>query len=211
MHRINLYVGWNDVRKTYDSVFQEFVIEMLNFIKAPKWIISWLKEAMRTWWTILQVKEGKQFELSREIEIDFGIFQGDFLSPTLFCIAFMIVSSIVRNLKLGYVPGPLSNRETKKVKTHGLLMDDLKIYTAGKTQLEKVMKEVTIVMKSIGLSLGMDKCAILAGERGKVKPAEDIVLSEDQIIKALEDNKLYTYLGMAQREDCVDIVLSRKL
>ena len=39
-------------------------------------------------------------------------------------------------------------------------MDDLKIYTAKKTQLEKVMKEVTVVMKSIRLSLGMDKCAM---------------------------------------------------
>ena len=46
-------------------------------------------------------------------------------------------------------------------------MDDLKIYTAEKTQLEKVMKEVTVVMKSIRLSLGMDKCAILAVERGE--------------------------------------------
>ena len=69
------------------------------------------------------------------------------------------------------------------------------IYTAGKTQLEKVMKEVTVVMKSIGLSLGMG--AILAIERGKVKPTEDIVLSKDQFIEALEDNKIYTYLGMA--------------
>ena len=69
------------------------------------------------------------------------------------------------------------------------------------------MKEVTVVMKSIGLSLGMDKCAILAVERKKVKPTEDIVLSEDQIIEALEDNKLYTYLGMAQREDCVDSLI----
>ena len=123
------------------------------------------------------------------------------------CASTLIIYTtfIVRNLKLGYVPGPPSNRE--KMKTHGLLMDDLKIYTAGKTQLEKVMKEVTVVMKSIGLSLGMDKCAILAVERGKVKPTEDIVLSEDQIIKALEDNKLHTYLGMAQREDCVDSLI----
>ena len=60
------------------------IIEMLNFIKAPKWIIGWLKEAMRTWRTILQVKEGKQFKLSREIEIDCGIFQGDSLSPHYF-------------------------------------------------------------------------------------------------------------------------------
>ena len=87
------------------------------------------------------------------------------------------------------------------MKTHELLMDGLKIYTAGKTQLEKVIKEVTVVMKSIELSLGMDKCAILAAERGKMKPTKDILLSEDKIIEELEDNKLYTYLGMAQRED----------
>ena len=43
--------------------------------------------------------------------------------------------------------------------------------------------------------------------RGEVKPADDIVLSEDQIIEALEDNKLYTYLGMAQREDCIDSLI----
>ena len=94
-------------------------------------------------------------------------FSGDSLRPTLFYKAFMIVSFIVRNLKLGYVPGPPLNRETRKMKMHGLSMDDLTIYTAGKTQLEKVMKEVTIVMKSIGITLGMDKCAILAIERGK--------------------------------------------
>ena len=47
------------------------------------------------------------------------------------------------------------------MKTHGLLMDDLKIYTTGKTQLEKAMKEVTVVMKRIGLSLGMNKCELI--------------------------------------------------
>ena len=81
MYKRNLYVGWTDVRNAYDSVFQEFIIEMLNFIKAPKWIIGWLKEAIRTWRTILQVKEGKQFKLSREIVIDCGIFQGGFPKP----------------------------------------------------------------------------------------------------------------------------------
>ena len=63
-------------------------------------------------------------------------------------------------------------------------MDDLMIYTAGKTRQEKVMKEVTVVMKSIELTLGMDNCTTLAVEREKVKPSEGIVLSEDQIIKA---------------------------
>ena len=81
MYKRNLYVGWTDVKKAYDSVFQEFIIEMLNFIKAPKWII----EAMRTWRTMLQVKEGKQFKLSREIEIDCGNFQGDLFKESRQC------------------------------------------------------------------------------------------------------------------------------
>ena len=119
----------------------------------------------------------------------------------------MIVSFIVRNLKLGYVPGPPLNRETKKIKTHGLLIDDLKIYTAGKTQVEKVMKEVTVLMRSIGLSLGMDKCAILAVERGKVKPTEDIVLSDDQIIESIS----YIHIWEWHKEKIVLKVLSRKL
>ena len=62
----------------------------------------------------------------------------------------MLVSIIARNLKPGYVPRPPSNRETTKMKTHGLLMDDLKIYKAGKTQLEKVIKEVTVVISQMG-------------------------------------------------------------
>ena len=53
-----MYVGWTDF----------YIFEMLNFIKAPKWIISWLKEVMRTWRTILQVREGKEFKLSRLAE-----------------------------------------------------------------------------------------------------------------------------------------------
>ena len=61
MYKRNLYVGLTDVRKAYDSVFQEFMIVILNFIKTHKRIISWLKEAMRTWRTILQVREGKEY------------------------------------------------------------------------------------------------------------------------------------------------------
>ena len=36
MYERNLYVGWTDVRKVYESVFRKFIIEMLNFMKAPK-------------------------------------------------------------------------------------------------------------------------------------------------------------------------------
>ena len=70
-------------------------------------------------------------------------------------------------MKLGYVPGPPTARDTRKITTHGVLMDDLKIYTTGGKQMEKVINELTDAMKSIGLTLGMDKCATLAIVRGQ--------------------------------------------
>ena len=50
-----------------------------------------------------------------------------------------------------------------------------------------------------------------SSREGERKPTEGIVLSEDQIIEALEDNKLYTYLGMAHREDYIDSLVKEIL
>ena len=72
------------------------------------------------------------------------------------------------------------------------------------------MKEVAVVMKSIELSLGMGKCAILAVERGKMKPTENIVLSKDQIIEVLEDNKLYTYLYSKNQDSVEKSIVSKE-
>ena len=45
LYKRNLYIGWTDVRKAYDSIYQEFIIDILQYVKAPKWIIQWLKKA----------------------------------------------------------------------------------------------------------------------------------------------------------------------
>ena len=103
--------------------------------------------------TILQVRNGKECKPSKEIDIGCGIFQGDALSPTLFCIAYFAISYKIRNMKLGYVPGPPTARDTRKMKTHGVMMDDLKIYTTGEKQLEKGINELTDAMKSMGSPL----------------------------------------------------------
>ena len=57
LYKINLSVAWTDVRKAYDSLYQEFIIKMLQFIRVPEWITAWLKMAMSSWRTILQVKK----------------------------------------------------------------------------------------------------------------------------------------------------------
>ena len=108
---------------------------------------------MKTWRNILQVRNGKECKPSKEMEIGCGIFQGASLSPTLFCIAYFAISYKIRNMKLGYVPGLPTARDTRKMKTHGVLMDDLKINTTREKQLEKVINELTDAMRSIGWSV----------------------------------------------------------
>ena len=46
LYKRNLSVAWIDVRKANDSLFQEFIIKILQFIRVPEWITAWLKMAM---------------------------------------------------------------------------------------------------------------------------------------------------------------------
>ena len=51
MYKKNLYIGWTDVRKAYDSVFQEFIIEMLNFTQMDNRLVKRSHENMENYTT----------------------------------------------------------------------------------------------------------------------------------------------------------------
>ena len=108
---------------------------------------------MSTWRTILQVSKGKEKILSEEIFIECGIFQRDSLSPTLFGLGFIIISYTIRQMKLGYILGPQGNRNSNQMKAHGLLMDDLKVYSTSHQQLEKVIKQTAYVTEKNRIKL----------------------------------------------------------
>ena len=100
----------------------------------------------------MQVSKGKEKILSEEIFIGCEIFLGDSLSPTSFDLAFIIISYTIRQRELGYIPGPPGNRNSYQMKTHGLLMDDLKVYSTSHQQLEKVIQQVAYVMEKQDLT-----------------------------------------------------------
>ena len=166
---------------------------------------------MSTWRTILQVSKGKEKILSKEIFIECGIFQGDSLSPTLFGLAFIIISYTIRQMKLGYIPGPPGDRNSNQMKTHGLLMDDLKVYSTSHQQLEKVIQQTAYVMEKTGLNLGLDKCSVLTIKAGKECTTKSVKITDEKIIEGLKEGKFYEYLGMSQRADCQDKVIKDAL
>ena len=159
----------------------------------------------------MQVSKGKEKILSKEIFIECGIFQGDSLSPTLFGLAFIIISYTIRQMKLGYIPGPPGNRNSNQMKTHGLLMDDLKVYSTSHQQLEKVIQQTAYVMEKTGLNLGLDKCSVLTIKAGKECTTKSVKITDEKIIEGLKEGKFYEYLGMSQRADCQDKVINDAL
>ena len=184
-------VAWTDVNKAYDSLYQEFIIQIFEYLKVPSWIITWLRKAMSTWRTILQACKGKEKILSKEIFIECGIFQGDSLSPTLFGLTFIIISYTIRQMKLGYIPGPPGNRNSNQIKTHGLLMDDLKVYSTSHQQLEKVIQQTAYVMEKKGFRL--DKCSVLTIKAGKDCTTKSVKITDEKITERLKEGKFYEY------------------
>ena len=87
---------------------------------------------MKSWKTTLQLNHSCRSNLSRQIEIKCGIFQGYSLSPLLFCIALAPLSLMLNTSIYGYMSqyGKLN---------HLFYMDDLKTFTKDDGQQQGLL------------------------------------------------------------------------
>ncbi|CAH2221644.1 jg25540 [Pararge aegeria aegeria] len=82
--------------------------------------------------------------------------------------------------------------------SHLLNMDDLKLYASKRSDLMALLKITQSFSNDIGMEFGVDKCAVINVERGRVVSSENIVLSETIILKSLREGETYKYLGMSE-------------
>ena len=88
-----------------------------------------------------------------------------------------------------------------KVKiNHLLFMDDLKLYSLSKKELVSLVHTIHIFSKDIGLEFGMENCAVLAIEKGKIVKSVTIELPDAKVIMSLQESESYNYLGIIQVE-----------
>lgn len=126
----------------------------------------------------MHVKKGNNRALSNDIAIECGIFQGDLLSRTVFCLCFTVISYHIQDLKLGYTLGTPNKRHGSQMitQTHTLLMDDWKIYGTSHQLLEKIIKNTTYVMEVTGLNLNLDKGAVLSTTAGRETSTNNMMI-----------------------------------
>ena len=139
-------------RKAFDSVPHSWIIKTLELCKVSPEIIKFMEVNMKNWKTTLLLKHATGTLTSRLIEIKSGIFQGDSLSPRLFCFSLAPLSNLLRDTNGG------CDIQGKKL-NHLFYMDDLKLFGKNSQQQKQLLQTVKKFSDDINIKFGLDKCA----------------------------------------------------
>ena len=83
---------------------------------------------------------------------------------------------------------------------HLLFMDDLKLYSRNQKELDSLVQTIRIFSKGIGMEFGIEKCAMLVFEKGKIVKSVGIALPDGKVIKSLQEAENYKYHGILEAE-----------
>ncbi|KAI5738427.1 hypothetical protein M8J77_006974 [Diaphorina citri] len=193
----NAAISWIDYKKAFDSIPHTWLLKVLDLYKIHPRIRKALQACMATWKTDLTIQAQDRIIRVNNIEIKCGIFQGDSLSPVWFCMAINALSYLLNRSGMGFViKTPDGTEETLN---HLLYIDDLKLYEKNKDQLASLMNTVLKFTTDIKMEFGLDKCAHISIEHGKVIDTETLELMlNDVSIQNLDENQYYKYLGIKQ-------------
>lgn len=192
-HR-NLAMAWIDYRKAFDSVPHSWIERTLKIYHIDTDVVHFLVKAMKQWRTRIIIRSNENYIETQEININTGIFQGDALSPLLFCMALIPLSHELQEAPQGYkLP------EDQKLE-HLLYMDDLKLYARDYRELQQLIQIVKNFSLDVNMDLGLEKCGKTMFNRGKLAQTENINNDVHNIeFKDIAEEGFYKYLGI---EEC---------
>ena len=64
-------------------------------------------------------------------------------------------------------------------------MDDLKLYSGSEKGLDSLVQTVRVFSEDIGMKFGIEKCAMLVMEKGKIVESVGIEFPDGKVIKSL--------------------------
>ncbi|CAK1585332.1 unnamed protein product [Parnassius mnemosyne] len=145
-------------------------------------------------WRVIMTARGSHDSVTTEpIYVRRGIFQGDSLSPLLFCLAINPLSYILKKYELkGY-----KFKDSFWI-NHLLYMDDLKVYTNNNSNLKVFLDSVEVFTSDVGMQFGLDKCKIIHLSSGYRSNAigEGHILLSGKTFEQLAIGDRYKYLGI---------------
>ena len=124
----NLAMAWINYKKAYHMVPHSWIIECLDLFGAAENIKGLLVNSMGKW-KVMYCSGNSELG---EVEIKRGIFQGDYLSPLVFVLAFIPLRLILRKAAYEFL-------ESKEKINHLLFMDDLKLYSRSEKGFDSLV------------------------------------------------------------------------
>ena len=183
----NLSTTWIVYRKACDSVPHSWLLRVLELYKVSPTIINFLTIDMTKWKTNLHLNYSDGSIICENLDINNGMFQGDSLSPLLFCLALKPLLYEMNDRRHGY-----KIREEKI--NHLFYMDNLKLYEKNDKGLDGLLNTVNKFSDNIGMEFGLGKCEKAAFIRGRLTSTSEIKLNEDTSIRELDQKETYKYL-----------------
>ena len=199
----NLTTAWIDYKKAFDSVCHSWVLKCIEMFKISPIIREFMKSNMKKWMTTLYLNHEKGTLTSRKMNINNGIFQGDSLSPILFCIALAPLSALINKSGYGF-------KLNSMVISHLFYMDDLKTFAKNDEQ-QRILTIVKDFSEDIKMEFGLEKCAKAIFKAGKLTSSENISLGLDTFIQNLEQDSTYKYLGINEGDGIQHAKMKEKI
>ena len=189
--KTNLSMAWIDYKKAFDIIPHSWLMECLEIYGAEENTIRFLENTMPNWKTIL-TSSGTRLAA---VNIRRGIFQGDLIYPLLFIVAMIPMTRVLEGMEVGYQ----LKEEDSKI-NHLMFMDDIKLFGRGTKEIDSLLRTVRIVSDDIRMESGIEKCALVNIQRGKVTRTEGIQLPDGNDIKDIDETG-YKYFGIIEGEE----------
>ena len=116
-----------------------------------------------------------------------GLYQGDSLSPLLFCLCIAPLSHVLR------AGGGFRSAFHEEPITHVFL----KVYEESKEELEATMTVVNGTSRAVGMRLGLRKCAVAHMRAGRVRRGGGVAAG-GAFVEEVKEGEAYKYLGINQ-------------
>ena len=169
---------WIDVKKAYDSVKHEYLLECLARLGVPEWCTRFVAKVVGSW----RVQLTYNRKVITEIGLGRGILQGDSMSPLLFVLC---LEPLSRRLNSGHETVPVEEGERWYSTNHLLFIDDLKLLARSEDTLVALAGSTKAFLQRIGLEVNSSKSAT------NVQRCSDAA-------RYLEENEGYKYLGVLE-------------
>ena len=202
----NLTCTWVDLKKAFDSVSHPWQFRCLECHGVPVVLIDFIKNIVKTWEISIEINTKNGKEKIETIKVNRGILQGDSFCVTLFIMSVNSLAWYIRSVE-GY---NITRHRNEKI-THSLYVDDLKTYHKSRNKAAVMSTTIKSMFTDIGFEWGLQKCAAVEVNRGKLTEGGNLTVSKEESIQIMSKDDHYKFLGTVESSKQLDELIIQTL